>query len=541
LNVILGGNDTGKSIIIKSIFEVLGAEVELDSRWKKSASAIILDFKVEEDNYTIIKWGKSYGLLEGDDFTVYKSVSKELGPKLASIFKFGMVWNNDQGEEIIPPPAYYLLPFYLDQDKSWTNNWSSFNRLYLKGIRKDLVDYHVGIKPNEYYTAKVRQNKVKLEVKDVEKDLATLKMLLNDAEESIGKRIDVSLSKEEFKEEIDRLVFVTESLYHEQVKVRSQIQKYYSTRILINEQINIVAKSLNEFKEDLEFAAKELKDEIECPTCGAVYQNSFQERFAIAEDEYKCYELLLELNEELEVINRKISDRQKLINGVNAEIIKVEERLNEAKKNVKLSDVIEAEGEKQMRAMFSDKIAKTEERLKDLMLEMAELKIEIDRFTNKDRKAEIVEKYRFNMARNLYELNLQPDEGQFRAIDTKISGLGSARPRAALSYFFSIQALSKEYSTYNRFPIVIDEPEQQGQDDINMPAILKFLNKMSNISHQTILGLQNTDGMEVLEENIISKTTTKYSVMNEEDFTAAEKIATPLIEKILAEREDELF
>jgi hypothetical protein len=65
----------------------------------------------------------------GQPIEIFTSVTKGLGPWLAQLLKFGIKLTDNQGELITPPPAYLLLPYYFDQDASWTDNWRGFTRL----------------------------------------------------------------------------------------------------------------------------------------------------------------------------------------------------------------------------------------------------------------------------------------------------------------------------------------------------------------------------------------------------------------------------
>lgn len=65
LNIILGGNKTGKSSIIKSIFTTLGCECKrIESGWKKLISAYLLFFKYGEKSYCIVRQGKKFQIFE---------------------------------------------------------------------------------------------------------------------------------------------------------------------------------------------------------------------------------------------------------------------------------------------------------------------------------------------------------------------------------------------------------------------------------------------------------------------------------------------
>lgn len=72
LNIILGGNKTGKSSIIKSIFTTLGCECKrIESDWKKLISYYLLFFKYGEKLFCIVRKGKRFQIFEntGDAYS----------------------------------------------------------------------------------------------------------------------------------------------------------------------------------------------------------------------------------------------------------------------------------------------------------------------------------------------------------------------------------------------------------------------------------------------------------------------------------------
>ncbi|MEM8994470.1 MAG: hypothetical protein AAGF23_06730, partial [Acidobacteriota bacterium] len=76
-------------------------------------------------------------------------------------------------------------------------------------------------------------------------------------------------------------------------------------------QKEIVTGALAEISEDYIFATSELdEDSVDCPTCGATYENSFAERFQIARDEDRCLDLLSTLREDLRRVNEKIKKQK---------------------------------------------------------------------------------------------------------------------------------------------------------------------------------------------------------------------------------------
>jgi len=130
--IIVGANDTGKSSLLKSIYWTFGAQPpDVNEDWKKARVTSLVKFTVDGTRYYILRSENVFGLFDSKQQLIgtYTSVTKQLGPKLAELFDFKITLTNKQGEEIIPPPAYFFLPFYIDQDDSWHENWSSFENL----------------------------------------------------------------------------------------------------------------------------------------------------------------------------------------------------------------------------------------------------------------------------------------------------------------------------------------------------------------------------------------------------------------------------
>ncbi|NIA59149.1 hypothetical protein G5716_11260 [Bacillus pacificus] len=81
---------------------------------------------------------------------------------------------------------------------------------------------------------------------------------------------------------------------------------------MIEDQINLTNSVMDELNKDYTFATKNiLEDKVTCPTCGEIYSNSFNERFSIANDESRCFELIADLKKDLQKINKKIDIQKK--------------------------------------------------------------------------------------------------------------------------------------------------------------------------------------------------------------------------------------
>lgn len=522
--IILGRNSTGKSCLIKSIYQTFGAEPQnIHPNWKEANAISLVHFSIDNEKYSIIRSNKVYCLYDSSSVKLgqFNRVS-ELGTYLARLFDFNIQLPNKEGEIVTPPPAYLFLPYYADQDKSWTSNWTSFSKLYLPNAKLDIINYHTGIKPNQYYEAKNELGIVNDGIQGIEKDITIVRSLLKNLKEKLS-QIDFSISIEDFQEEIKELLVSCEELNKIQNKHKQVLTTLYNQKINLEAQLEITQRALLETSKDYAFAIKEIDENVLCPSCGADYENNFAERFGIAQDEQRCLDLIMELKEDIGGIEKRISKINLDFSVNNKEMVQIEKLLEGKKESIKLKDVIESEGRKEMKLLFEAEISAFETELKEKLLLKNELEKEVKKFEDKKRSNEIRLEYRNSMASNLNQLNVHSlDEKYYKRIDSSIQESGSAMPRALMAYYYSILSVIKKYGSSAFCPIIIDSPNQQGQDKGNLPRLIKFIIDKQPKDSQLILGLEELpDGytneyiIELKEERSLLRADDYDEVMSE--------------------------
>ena len=139
------------------------------------------------------------------------------------MLKFGIKLTDIQGELITPPPAYLLLPYYFDQDTSWAEKWRSFTRLQqIKNWRRDLIEYHVGLKPNEYYTAKGAHLKAKADFGRADAARLILKGVRDQVADEY-QEVHFTVDLEAFQEEIKELLVNCARVQKEADKIKAEL------------------------------------------------------------------------------------------------------------------------------------------------------------------------------------------------------------------------------------------------------------------------------------------------------------------------------
>lgn len=529
---IVGENDTGKSALLKSIYWTLGARPpEMHSTWEEANVTTLLRFRIAERSYAILRQGDLITLLDTDDQVLgtFTSVTKELAPALAELLNFAMVCPDRKGEVIIPPPAFYFLPFYVDQDKSWTDNWSGFASLQqLPNYRQMMAEYHSGIRPDEYYAASVDLAGAKREQQSLQAELRAVEAARNTFDERMpfeGFNVDASA----FAADLERLITECQTLAVDENMFRGELQALRGESSSIDAQLALVQRELRELSADDTFASS-LPSEIECPTCGTVHQNSFMERFSIARDEDRCVELRQQLMEDRRSVETRLTVARTSFSRTAREKSRVEELLATRKGELRLKDIIDARGRAQVQEIFDMTVAGYTARGRILEESIRTLEIALRRLTNRKRTTEILAYYRSRMREFLLRLdvmNLKPNS--YQGIAARIHETGSDLPRALLAYYYSFLHTMKKHGSTVFCPIVIDEPNQQGLDVLKLPSVLNFIFEQQPEGSQLILGLEDLHGVE--PGGKVIRLEHKWKLLRSDEYSDVAAEMRPLIER----------
>lgn len=120
--VLVAGNGFGKSAIIKSLYDTLGAKPHMvDDDWRDASVMTLLEFTIGSKRYAALKIGEEYTILDEGKTVLLstRDVTSTLAPYLANILSFKLVLANKREEIQTPPPSYIFAPYYVDQDVSW--------------------------------------------------------------------------------------------------------------------------------------------------------------------------------------------------------------------------------------------------------------------------------------------------------------------------------------------------------------------------------------------------------------------------------------
>lgn len=534
LTIIDGANDTGKSSLLKSIYRCFGAiPPRIHTRWKSSNIKALMKFSIDDVDYSILQDGDTYTVFDMNMNILKRcsSVTQELAPFLADLLDFRLQLISQQNDTMTPPPAYLFLPFYIDQDEGWNSNWSSFTRLQqFKDWRSDLVDYHLGIKPNDFYVAKGELAKLEMSVKEplnrynaLKGILANLKLRLN--------HVSFSFDINDYQDQVRRLLVECTVLQRKEEELKDIMVPLYNRQASLSAQVEITKHAMSEIAKDYKYVVEQIADdEIECPTCGTKHKNSFAEHFAIANDQDRCHELLNEVTKELLAVTSDIATKAQHHASIKEDLEKINSILAEKQGALRLKDIIDAEGHRQVREIVEIDIEILMRTITEIDHAIEKAKRNIKQFDNKDHRKQITAEYAALMKAFLHQLEVHNiEEKTYSRIACKIEETGSDQPRALLAYYMSFLNIMLKHSSSPYCPIIIDAPNQQDQDVENVKKMLVLIRDRQPPNSQLILGLVEDFGVELPGKRITLSS--KDNLLQEDEYDNVMDEFRPILDK----------
>ncbi|AUW43863.1 hypothetical protein CUJ84_Chr003527 [Rhizobium leguminosarum] len=521
LTVIKGPNDVGKSSVIKSLYWAFGAAPKsIHRKWNDAKVKAMVTFTIDGVRHSILRTGDTVAVFDGEGKALIctRNITKDLGPFIAGMLKFGLVFSNRQGEPEIPPPAFALLPFYVNQEGGWEKPFNSFDHLgQYVDFKNSVIDYHSGILGNEYYELAAERRKLQLE----QEALAAERRTIGKAVAKLGLEADFSgleLTLADHEEAIQGLLVRLKDVRAIRQTRAAQLAEVLDQRTALDSQVRIAKEAISELEKDAKFAASLEAQEILCPTCGTVHQNDFANRFGILDDREACFEFLTRSGQEMRKLSEAVGKAQLEVRAADTTIAEIQTQLDEKRGDVSLRDVIKMEGRRAAAGLFDEQLTELDRQIGNYASRITEIEDKQDTFKDKDRREKVENFYAVLMLRYLRELDVSAiDHATVSKINGRISDTGSDQPRAVLAYDLAFLKTIYEFKGSFTAPMILDSPNQQDQDAANVAAMIKLIISERPDTGQTILGTVSMHGVEV-DDGLVLEFDQKLSVLRPEEF-----------------------
>tara|TARA_R110001583_G_scaffold189195_1_gene351935 strand:+ start:5076 stop:6809 length:1734 start_codon:yes stop_codon:yes gene_type:complete len=501
LNLITGNdNSIGKSTLVKNLFWAIGCDPHFDIEWKSNDVKAILYFKINQQEYIVSRYADGiYFGRKGASLTKYPKVTGQFSKDFAKEVGFDLLLANKQDGLDCPPPAFYFLPFYIDQKKSWDEPWSGFEKLQqYSSFRANLIKYFCGYLPSEHFkleedvfAQKNIEQEANQQVSRIDEALSVL--------EEVAPRQRIAVNKAELKsiqreiEEELRLFSVRQSaLFDQQSKLVNEIHD-------LEQQHLIASRLAKELDEDYTFAVENVpSDSLECPLCGIVHDNSLLSRAGLLADKEGLEQQANSINV---VLQDKYQQRLELTDKLNFVTLETE-RINE--KYLK-EDILE-EWSYEKEAFEQALYAVAQQKVNNNVIqnkenyqlqsqqandEQKDIKKEQRKLIKKKDKDELNELFIGNLVENINALNATGVNlnGVKAPMDyKKILGGGAAEgTRGTLAYQLAVLRQIDHANHCQIAPFVIDTPNQQEQAEHRYKAVLDVIKVNIPNGYQVIL------------------------------------------------------
>lgn len=507
LNIVLGGNKTGKSSIIKSIFTTLGCECKrVEADWKKLISSYLLFIKYGEKQFCIVRQGKKFQIFEnsGDSYSciIETEAFHEYSNCLMDILEIKMPCISKDGKQFnVTPPLLFRFQ-YIDQDEGWSKIADSFSNVaYVKDWKPNTNKYVCGYLDDTYYELQTQKAEHIIEKEDKKKEL--------NYNQNFVSRIAPTIMQMENIESVEEITADIESLLAKAEELR-KLQFSYSTEMTMTEnniyvnqhKLQIAEHNLIETKKDIEFAMSQ-DDELLCPICGTTYMNGLDEQLNITSDYAHCEKLIMELKNSILVATKKLDELKEQYNSIFLEIQYIEQKIQSSQEFLSYSSFYKNKGQYEIYESCERQLKILQKEIDSCISKIAIINEKINEKKSKYRSKYIredIESYCHKLADTI---NLPKTFIKLRDFVQIINRTGSETPRLVYMYQSALYLynLNRDYSPFNFY--VVDTPNQQGQDDDNLESIFKSLELFLSYEGQVIVGTERETGLEEKASNVI--------------------------------------
>lgn len=504
-------NSFGKSTLAKLLFWTLGGDPVLDVTWTSFDVRCLVDFSVGNETYQAGRYGNIMFLRRPNgQWEKFPKITGAYSEAFAEIVGFEALLpnRNDATKLETPPPAFYFLPFYVDQQRSWSQAWNGFINLeqYSKW-QKTIIEYHTGYLLPEFFAFEeqiaarnLEKKTAEVEVRKIETAIEVVKTYLPTSSKTIA------LSNGEFDTLAAEVAEDIAKLQAKQEELLGSIAEIQTERLYLQGQLDLAKVASAELEKDYSFSVECVEGEsLLCPLCGTVHDNSSPNRASILADKDEADSQVIQLSGKIERLDKKLAKSQERLESTRSEIEAINNKYKplETSSETANTEAIAAE------SSFLDSIAsravqkhvqRTMETktalIRTIKSTNRSLRGEQKKLLTKEEREDLDAAFKDSLAKYVNDLkaegvNLSPVESPLDYKKLYGSGGAAESTRGILAYYMSVirQAHKAENEAFSA--VVIDTPNQQEQADFNYEKILKFLMDTIPSNSQLILCAMN--------------------------------------------------
>ena len=522
----IDGTNRGKSVIMKSLYHVMGAECNFDDKWESGNKVYILSFFVDDIEFYLFRQNNLFKVFDADKNVIFKTISRrELSEKLSDIFHFAVKLPARQNSDIleeddkvqrleITPPAYNYLLYFVDQDGQKGSQFSSFKSLQqYPDFKTNALYYHFGAFDDNYYDLAIQQEKTIMQQKRFARDIEMTTLMIDRVYANIN---DVVYSKDldHLRQDVNR----KRAEYNEIAKKLSEIRNKLITLRNDKEELLLHLVSLSKLTKENDKQIKSLNDHL-CPLCSSSLDDPLHLRIK----RYNTGDDIILLSGTLQI------DIQKIEKDIATQEREYAEWLNNLKEyesalnlqSSEINDVLRHRGYIDIKEKLSDDLHELREKAEQVDAQLRSINKDLKKYN--DTKMKINTRYYELMLADKNRFGLDGiDSKSFESIKKNFSSGGSNNPIATIVWYVNLLKLKSEFNPDAIcFPVVFDSPNNAETDQEKKNQVYQYICERINDNQLIVSGIGfqdlQIDGVEF--DKIIELENPKYGLLSEQEYT----------------------
>lgn len=528
--VIKGGNGTGKSCLLKSLYGVFGASVDkYPEGWNPYYIVTLLKLQIDGVTHRAMRIGKDFYLLNPNNtYFSETNILEDQTAALSMLFGLDLYYYSDQSQKRRLPVGCFFMPFYIDQDSGWQQPWSSFTQVGNEQVKRNVMLYYTGVVNYDYYLSKSHLLSLQNEYRKWRNEKTIQNNFISIIRDKLKSHNTMSLTEDAFREEIDSFVVKIQDLKEKQNKILKELEELYFDKLFKESRITALHENIKAIEEDFNYAIQH-DDLLICPVCGAQTENSTLARLGMNIDKEDSRELIVSYKMELDEVKKRIERANKKSEELKHQIEDIEALVSTKKEEYTLKEYLDHKVIEKLQELFYENEHEFDENIERVEYDIKDEEEKLKSLKGSNRLKVILEDFNACLQAYSNELGSSFDKSKVHGLGEKIKGSGSSHPKETLAYFFSYLTIMNKYSTPIMMPIVIDEFKQNGTTDQSIDKMIGFAINHRPQNGQVIYSV--SDDYTATGDNVKTISLDGDYLMNENDYTSVRNEVDEILSK----------